>query len=142
MSNVTNTSLSQYYSLKDAKSGSTNTNSQQSAGASLTSALAGVNGTKTDNSTLATGSSYLLDLSDAARNYLQSLNDTHAGKRNTASSGNGIVLTNSQQAKLTQILIKYKDAPYNDATFKKSRMTLMRKVSVPIPWQPRTRCAS
>lgn len=119
MSNVTNSTLSNFYSLKDAKNAATNTTLQQSSSPSLTSALAVVNGGKTDSSKLAVGSSYLLDLSDNARNYLQSLSDTNSGKGSSTRSSGGIVLTNKEQAKLTEILIRYKDAPYNDTTFKK-----------------------
>ncbi len=116
MSTISNNSLSKYYSLNDAKTATTT--SQQSGNPNLTSALAAANGGKTDSSKLAVGSSYLLDLSDNARNYLQSLSDTSAGKGSSTSAGDGIVLGNKEQAKLTEILIKYKDAPYNDTTFK------------------------
>lgn len=122
MSTITKSTLNSYYSLSDAKTATTT--SQQSSTPNLTSALAAANGGKTDSSKLAVGSSYLLDLSDNAKNYLQSLSDTSAGKGSSTSTGDGIVLTNAQQAKLTEILIKYKDAPYNDATFTRIQQDL------------------
>ncbi len=118
MTSITNTSLANYYSLNDAKNAATT--SGQASNPSLTTALAAVNGTQPSNTNAAGGSSYLLDLSDNAKNYLQSLSNTQNGTSNSAaSSTDGVILTQKQQAKLTEILIKYKDAPYNDTSFKK-----------------------
>lgn len=104
-----------YYSLNDARNAKTGNSQAQNP--SLADSLAALNGTQPSSANAAGGSSYLLDLSDNARNYLQSLSNTQSGKNAAAATSDGVVLSHTQQAKLTEILIKYKDAPYNDTTF-------------------------
>lgn len=116
MSTITNTSLSQFYALKDAKQGTTGNAAQQSAAPSLAAALSALTGAKADNAQNNATGSYLLDLSEEAKNYLQRLNGSSTATSG-ASARSGIVLTSAQQKTLTDILAAYKDAPYNDATF-------------------------
>lgn len=118
MSTITTTNLSQFYALKDTKNANTGSTPGQSSAPSLASALSAISGAKTDTAQAASGSSYLLDLSETARNYLERLNDTQATQSSSTTQRTGIVLNSTQQQTLADILTKYKDAPYNDATFR------------------------
>lgn len=116
MSTITNHSLSQFYALKDAKSATTGITAEHAATPSLATALSALNGAKANNAQNKVTGSYLLDLSEEAKNYLQRLNGSSTATSG-ASARSEIVLTSAQQKTLTDILTTYKDAPYNDATF-------------------------
>lgn len=93
--------------------------SQQSRNPSITDAFAAVNGQNADPTHVDFGNSYLMDLSPAARAYLQNTGGAASNSSTTSSTGAGVVLSFEQQKKLQAILEKYKDAPYNDETFAK-----------------------
>ena len=118
MTSITNYTLASMFASKD---NATSTTSQNAANPSLADVLSNASGLPKSKDSATSGNSYLLDLSDSARAYLQNLNGsggTSAGSA-TSANGNGIVLTNPQRDKLNAILEKYKDAPFTDATFQK-----------------------
>lgn len=118
MTGISSTSILQQLLQKND---TTSNGSKQAAQPTLTDYLARAQGLNTTGETSASGNSYLLDLSPAAQAYLTNMSGTgSATSQNsaTSSNGNGIVLSPGQQNKLTAILVKYKDAPYNDDTFK------------------------
>lgn len=97
-------------------------NNSSGSDTSLADALAGVN--KTSNSPTGGAKSavssddmsYLLSLSEEARNYLtsQAAKPADDSKDSDAKS---FILSIDQQQKLNQIIAKYKDAPFTQATF-------------------------
>lgn len=111
MTTINNSSLAAYLNQRDTGSAG---QLQQAGAPSMATALAGVNGTQADNNG---GSSYLLDLSDEAKTFMQTsfLN----GGTTPTSNMSDIVLNQHQQSKLNAILAKYQDAPFNDVTFQK-----------------------
>ncbi len=125
MSTINSSLLSNYYSLTntDSSSTSTSTSTSSSSSSSLSDTLASL--LDSDSADTADGgssdNSYMLDLSPEAQSYLSSMNMASSTSTGTAStpttSSSDIILTNAQQAKLNQIIDKYKDAPYTQDTF-------------------------
>ena len=116
MTSISSTSILQTLLKKDT---ATSTTSEQST-PSILDAFAAVSGSNSDpTATGNTGNSYLLDLSPSAQAYLQNYSGSASNSSSSSSTGAGVVLTPQQQNKLNTILLKYKDAPYTDATFQK-----------------------
>jgi hypothetical protein len=97
-----------YYSLSDLSSGASGSGVTS---ANTTLSLAAVLASQ-DAAQNSTGSAYLLNLSPAAQQLLNN-SSTFSG---APSSGN-FTLSTAQQAQITSIIAKYKDAPYTQATF-------------------------
>jgi hypothetical protein len=123
MTSVTNLSLASLFSTKD---GTTSTTSQQTANPTLADVFATASGTKKASESKTNGNSYLLDLSESAKAYLQNLdgNGGSSASSTTSSTGGGIVLNREQQTKLNAILEKYKDKPYTNASFKQMQVDM------------------
>ncbi len=125
MSTINSSLLSNYYSLTNTDNSSTSTSisTSSSSSSSLSDTLASL--LDSDSADTADGgssdNSYMLDLSPEAQSYLSSMNMASSTSTGTAStpttSSSDIILTNAQQAKLNQIIDKYKDAPYTQDTF-------------------------
>ena len=110
MSSVSNSLVGGYYQLS-SQSGGTNTNSASSTTNVLLQALSGTN----TNTTAASDPAYLLNLSPQAQSYLSG---TPTSSATSALSGNSsFSLSSKQQQTITDILTKYKDAPYTQDTF-------------------------
>ena len=123
MTTVNSTNLASYYSLKDA---TTSTTSQHTTVPSLADAFAAVNNTNSDPTNTNNGNSYLLDLSDSAKAYLQNYSGSSSNSSTSSSNGAKVILNHDQQQKLNAILQKYKDAPYTDATFKQIQVDMSK----------------
>jgi len=115
MSTISNASAynaSQYYQLSGQSQNNTGTTSLGST--SLASLLGTDSTTNSSN-----GVSDILNLSPAAQSIVDSLNASGTSTSSTdSSSGNTtFLLTPAQQAQISAILAKYKDAPQTQATF-------------------------
>ena len=108
MSSIATPSYTGYYQLSSASTGKgTTTNS---AGTTTDLLLQALNGANTDTSTSA-DPAYTLNLSAAAKSYL-------SGSSSSSATGNSnFILSSSQQKSISDILAKYKDAPYTQDTF-------------------------
>ncbi len=133
MSSITNLSSSGYYQLNNSSTGSQSQTSGTSTTQSLISALNGTSSTNGPN----TDSAYMLNLSPQAKAYINSQNATGtnttasllnsltgSGSSNSASgtalgASQNFTLSANQQQKITDILTKYKDAPYTQDTYNK-----------------------
>lgn len=101
-----------YYQLssQSGQSGQSGNTGQSNGAGSLLPALTNPQG----QNAAAGNSAYLLDLSPEAQRYLAGLN----GASPAASAGNGtFLLSKEDQAAITAILEKYKDAPVTQETF-------------------------
>lgn len=98
-----------YYQLSRQTGGNVN---QSGGTGGVLSALggSGQSGLSSDSS------AYLLDLSPQARQYLAGLNSSQPSG-NTYDSKSSFILTKEQQQKITEIIDKYKDAPFTQDTF-------------------------
>ena len=93
------------------------TNSKSTSTPSLADALAGITGSTQTDSTAkssSSGASYLLSLSEEARNYLANHQTTQTQQSNSSGS---FLLSNQQRSTIADILQKYKDAPFTQDTF-------------------------
>jgi len=122
MSSINTLPSSGYYQLSNNSTNAGNNNSTGSANnSSATNALLqALNGTST-NSGASNNDAYLLDLSPQAQQYINSANASSASSANessfSASGNSSFVLSKAQQQQITDIISKYKDAPYTQDTF-------------------------
>ncbi|MCD6035173.1 MAG: hypothetical protein K0R63_914 [Rickettsiales bacterium] len=75
----------------------------------------GTQGADTHNA-LQLGGLDVLDLSPEAQSYLEGLTLTSASDE-SATTGDNFMLTNAQRQKISEILAKYKDAPFTEDTY-------------------------
>lgn len=109
MSSISST-LSGFFQLSGQSTTSNSSSSGSGTVTSLAEALAQTDSASSGNNS---GSSFLLDLSPDAQKYLQNLS---SGSGSNASA-NGFLLTSAQKQQISDILAKYKDAPYTQATY-------------------------
>ena len=109
MSTINNLGNSGYYQLSNptgGQAGGTSGSGQTGSTQALIQALSGDTNSNNANS----NDAYLLSLSPQAKQYLS----------NTANGTNqSFILSDKQKQTITDILTKYKDAPYNQDTFNK-----------------------
>lgn len=102
-----------YYQLNNTGAGSNGANTARSVTPSLAAALSGKQAASSSFS-----DAVFLDLSPAAQKYLSGLGSAAATKtQDAAGQGADFVLSVKQRATLNEIIDKYKDAPYTQATF-------------------------
>lgn len=110
-------STSSYYQLPNQTTGSGNQGKTSHAGsttlADLLSAVSPSRTTKTNN---AGDQSYLLNLSDAAKSYLATLQNS-ATSTSGSSSSDTFLLSPKQREALNTIISKYKDKPITQANY-------------------------
>ena len=123
MSTINSTQLASYYSLNNndtSGSSSTSSNAANTGNTNTTALLlAALNDASAANNSSPDSSSsdaFLLNLSPDAQNYLSSLS-SGTSSTGTSSASDSFTLSSTQQAQLTAIIDKYKDAPYTQATF-------------------------
>ncbi len=122
MSAISPTSILQQLLQKDTS----NTATSQQSTPSILDAFAAVNNLNGDPTKPSTGNSYLLDLSPSAQAYLANYSGASSNSSTSSTHGAGVVLNHEQQLKLNEILTKYKDAPYTDATFKQIQVDMAK----------------
>lgn len=98
---------------------STLTDDKKTAGNTTASLASALNGdTKSHAATPGTADvSYLLNLSDEARDYLATQAKNAAAGQTDTSPAEGFALSNAQQEQLDSIIAKYKDAPFTQESF-------------------------
>lgn len=116
MSTINNTTLASYFQLNNNSNSATQS---QNSASGLADALAAISNVGSQTSTDKGGSSYLLDLSDEAKAYLEKTKATASANSTSAMNTGEVSLSRKQQEILNDILLKYKDAPYDDDTFLK-----------------------
>ena len=127
MSSVNNFASTGYYQLfNNSGSQSSGTTAQTNVTQSLLQALSG-----SSNSTSTSNDAYLLSLSPQAQQYLSATSSNSSSNSGDAlfnalqatqssgtnSTGQSFLLSSKQQASITAIITKYKDAPYTQDTF-------------------------
>lgn len=117
MSNINGLTSGHFYQLSDP-SQSANNATTSASGASPAPILAAPSSGKDTASGNGGSSSYLLNLSKEAQDYIASL--SAAAGTTSSSTGSGdekFVLSAKQQATINSILANYKDAPYTQETY-------------------------
>jgi len=104
-----NTALSSYYQLAN-QSGSSSTSSTATT---LADALQAIDGS--DDTSSSSSDAYTLNLSAQAQQLLSGSTTSSSTASSTGSSN--FVLTSAQENTITTILEKYKDSPFDQATF-------------------------
>jgi hypothetical protein len=117
MSSITNINNSGYYQMSDLSAGAGGGTTQTTLADPLLQALS----SEETQGTSSSSDAYLLDLSSAAQDLLNGTGSTDSTSSTSdaldPSSSQSFVLTTQQQQTITNILEKYKDAPYTQATF-------------------------
>ncbi len=109
MSTINNLGNSGYYQLSNPNGGQTGGTSGSGQTGSTQALIQALSGDTNSNNTNS-NDAYLLNLSPQAKQYLS----------NTANGTNqSFILSDKQKQTITDILTKYKDAPYNQDTFNK-----------------------
>ena len=117
MSSISALNNSGYYQLSDPSAGTGGNIAQSNSTSALLQSLL----SSSSSGTAASSSeAYLLDLSPQAQQYLNGIGAGSASGSAVSplnSSSESFTLTTQQQQAITNILAKYKDAPYTQATF-------------------------
>ncbi len=108
-------------SISNLFSGSTNTADQDKktsqTDTSLATALSNIGKSSNQGTGSSTDLSYMLNLSDEAKNYLTKLVDTQTGANQSTETQKLIALSREQERAIDAIVNKYKDEPFTEETY-------------------------
>jgi len=127
---------SQFFPLPNRQPPVNNASRANNADAAFPSAgfgvLLGIGASPTQNPSSILDVADLISLSPQAQSFLDFFNDAAKGLvGNNALEDNGIVLTDAQQAQITAIIMKFKDAPFSVDTFNAIVSDLSKEVLSP-----------
>lgn len=111
-----NTLAGGYYQLNNLGTGLANTQASSTPTDALLQAMSSLD--NSNNASSQSSDAFLLDLSPQAQSLLNGAGGTRATSLgNVLGTGSNFILSAQQQQKVSDILAKYKDAPYTQDTF-------------------------
>lgn len=118
---------SSYYQLPSALTGQQNA-SQSGRNVNLADLLGAVNPGSATKANNQGNQSYLLNLSDAAKSYLSTLqkNDSVSTNASVSSGSNSFLLNSKQRQKLSEIIASYRDKPVTQSNYEALQKDLDR----------------